>query len=114
MGALKSLKQIKDRTNSVFPGSTPAQGYADVRVLAAGVAESHAVPTGAKYVLITVTGNTFINIGGTAAIASADITNGSASILMVNTLPRLFSLEGATAIGLIAAAIQTATLEFFV
>ncbi len=57
--------------------------------------------------------DTFINIGGTATVVAADITDGSSSILVVNTLPRLFALNGATTIGVIASAISTVTLEFF-
>lgn len=114
MAAMKNLRQVKDRSGKPFSNSTQAPGYVDIRVLAANTAESHTVPTGAKYVLITVTGNTFINIGGTAAVAAADVTNGTASLLMVNALPRLFELNGATAIGVIASAIQTVVLEFFV
>jgi hypothetical protein len=113
MAAMKSLKLVRDRSGAVIPNSTQAPGYVDIRVLAANTAESHTVPAGAKFVLITVTGNTFINIGGTAAVAAADVTNGSASLLMVNTAPRLFALNGAAAIGVIASAIQTVVLEFF-
>jgi len=113
MGAIRGLIQVKDGNREVFHGSTNSGGYVDCRVLAANTHESHTVPEGANYVRITVTGNTFINIGGTATVVSADITNGSSSVLMVNALPRLFSLNGATAIGVIASAIQTVVLEFY-
>jgi hypothetical protein len=113
MGAVKNLIQVRDGNSHVFAGSTPAGGWNDIRVLAASTHEAHAVPAGAKYVRVTVTGNTFINIGGVATVAAADITDGTASILMVNALPRLFDLNGAITIGVIASAIQTVVLEFY-
>ena len=113
MGAIKGLVQAVDKNKNTFPCSTPASGWVDCRVLAASTHEAHTVPAGAKYVLVSVTVNTFINIGGTATVVAADITDGSSSILVVNTLPRLFVLNGATTIGVIASAISTVTLEFF-
>lgn len=113
MGALRGYKQVKDANRETVAFSTSSGGYVDARVLAANTAESHTVPTGANYVLVTVTGNTWVNVGGTAAVASADVTNGTGSVLVVNTLPRMFALNGATAVGVIAPAIQTVCLEFF-
>lgn len=113
MGAIRPYTQIKDANRETVAFSTSSGGYVDARVLAAGVAESHTVPTGAKHVLVTVTGNTFVNVGGTAAVPAADVTNGSASVLVVNAVPRLFALNGATAVGVIASAVQTVCLEFF-
>ena len=107
------LRQIRDANGALIPWATPAGGYVDARVLAANTAEVHTVPEGATRVLVTVTGNAFINIGGAAAVAAADVTNGSGSILMVNTQPRLFALNGAATIGVIASAIQTVVLEFY-
>jgi hypothetical protein len=113
MGAIRGLVQVKDGNGVSIQGSAPSGGWVDTRVLAANTHEAHTVPTGANYVRVTVTGNTFINIGGTATVVSADITNGNSSVLMVNALPRLFALNGATTIGVIASAIQTAVLEFY-
>ena len=56
---------------------------------------------------------TFINIGGTATVPAADITDGSSSILINGNTSRLFALDVATTIGIIASAIQTVTLEFY-
>jgi len=88
MGAIRNLVQVKDANREVVPGSAPSGGYVDCRVLAASTHESHTVPEGAKHVLVTVTGNTF-------------------------AVPRVFALHGASAIGIIASAVQTVTLEFF-
>ena len=90
-----------------------APGYVDCRVLAATTHEAHTIPAGAKFVMITATGNTFINIGGTATVPAADITDGSSSILINGNTSRLFALGVATTIGIIASAIQTVTLEFY-
>ena len=113
MGAIRNLVQVKDANREVVPGSAPSGGYVDCRVLAASTHESHTVPDGAKHVLVTVTGNTFVNIGGTATVPAADITDGTSSVLCVNAVPRVFALHGASAIGIIASAVQTVTLEFF-
>ena len=113
MGAIRGLVQVKDGNGVSIQGSAPSGGWVDCRVLAASTHEAHTVPTGARHVLISVTGNTFVSIGGTAAVHAADVTDGSASVLVVNTQPRLFSLNGATTVGVIASAIQTVTLEFY-
>ena len=49
------------------------------RVLAASTAESITVPTGAKFCTITANGEFYFNTQGTAAVPSADVTDGSAS-----------------------------------
>ena len=49
------------------------------RVLADSVAESDTVPTGAKMVLFSATGNFYCKINDTAAIPGADVTDGSGS-----------------------------------
>ena len=113
MGAIRNYRQIKDGNRETVAFSTAGGGYVDARVLAANTAEVHTVPTGANYVLVTVTGNTWVNVGAAAAVASADVTNGAGSVLVVNTLPRMFALNGAATVGIIAPAIQTACLEFY-
>lgn len=113
MGTLKALKVGTDANQRLVEGSVSAGGHVDIRVLAANTAEVHTVPSGAKFVTVTVTGNTFINFNAAAAVAAADVTDGSASIMLVNAVPRTFKLTGISTIGVIASAIQTVTLEFF-
>ena len=113
MGAIRGLVQVRDANREIVSGSDAGGGYVDCRVLAASTHESHTVPTGARFVRVTATGNTFINIGGTATVPAADITDGTSSVLIVNNVPRVFALNGATAIGIIASAIQTVVLEFY-
>lgn len=83
--------------------------FIDVRVLEAGVAESHTVPAGAKYVLFSSSAPFYINFVAAAAVPTVDITDGSGSILN----PTFRAIDGATAIGLISPTICIITMEFF-
>ena len=83
--------------------------YNDVRVLAASIAESHTVPANAKTVIFKATGDFYVNAFGTAAIAAADVINGTGSELN----PQRRSLAGVTAISIIAPAITTVTMSFY-
>jgi hypothetical protein len=83
--------------------------YVDARVLAAGVAEVHTVPTGYNYVNFSADGNFYANFGAAAAIPSADVTDGTGSVLN----PTFKSLESATTIGLVAATATVVTMEFW-
>lgn len=91
----------------------PPSDYVDARVLAAGVAEVHAVPTDAEFVLFSGTDNFFARFGAssgmTVAAPSADVTDGSAGALN----PSARFLRGITHIALIAPAACTVTLEFY-
>lgn len=62
--------------------STPIQAvrqsdYINVRFLAAGVAETETIPTGARIVLFSATSNFYLNTRAAAVIPTGDITNGS-------------------------------------
>ena len=81
----------------------------DVRVLAAGVAEVHTVPTGAKKVIFSATADFYVRFGAAAAVPTVDITDGSGSILN----PQLRSIDAAATIGLIAPATCVVTMEFY-
>ena len=114
MGSLAELTIPKDNRN--YPAVTQAVnagGYVDCRVLAASTAEVQNVPAGAKKVLISATGNSFVQFGGAAAVPAADVTNGSSPVLIVNAVPRMFACEGVATIGVISSAINTVTFEFF-
>ncbi len=94
--------------------ATPISDWVNARVLAAATAETSTPPTNAKYVIITPTDPTsavWIKLNGTAAAPSADLADGSASIPV--TVPRIFTLDGVTSIGVISAAAQTVTFEYF-
>jgi hypothetical protein len=104
---MKPLKAISAYGQTLI--GLRSSDHIDHRVLAAGVAESHTVPTGAKYVVFSGTDDFYVNIGGTAAVPSGDVTDGSGS--MIN--PGLRSIEGKTTISLISAAANVITMEFY-
>ena len=88
----------------------PASDHVDARVLAAGVAETHTVPAGARYVVFSATADFYAKFGAAAAVPAADVTNGTASAL--NPTQRRIP-DGATTIGLIAPAACVVTLSFW-
>lgn len=90
-----------------FARSVPR--YIDARVLAANTAESHTVPTGAKFVLFGSDGDFYARPNATAAVPSADVTDGSGSEIN----PVAWDLTGVTTISLIAAAARVVTLAFY-
>lgn len=105
---------MRNGSNSSPVGAYEQSDVIDARVLAANTAESHTVPTGAKFVRIAADVAIYIKIGGTAAVPAADVTDGSASELLTpNMPPMMFSLGSAAAIGLISAAIAKVTLAFY-
>ncbi len=87
----------------------PYATYVDARVLAAGVAETHTVPAGANKVIFSATADFYVKVGGTAAVPSADVTDGSGSMLN----PQVRSIWGATTIGIIAPTTCIVTMEFY-
>lgn len=75
-------------TTPFRPGIPTRPDYVDARVLAANVAEQHTVPAGAAYAYLTAEMPFFIAWGAnpTAAIPGADVTDGTASALVVRDL----------------------------
>jgi hypothetical protein len=87
--------------------------YVDVRVLAAATAERHTIPTGAKYVVFAADGTFYAKFGDvsvTAAIAAADVTDGTGS--EINPEAREIP-AGVGYISLIASAATVISLGFF-
>lgn len=90
-----------------------ASDYIDVRVLAAATAERHTIPSGAKYVVFSADGPFYAKFGDsgvTAAIAAADVTDGTGST--VNPEAREIP-SGVTHISLIAVAATVVSLSFY-
>ncbi len=104
--ALNHLKPVvKDGRGMIgFARAT----YVNAKALAASTAESFTVPAGAQFVNFASTVDFYANFTTTATVPG-DTTDGSASVLN----PGLRSLEGATAISVIAAATCIITAEFF-
>lgn len=59
----------------------PAPEWVDARVLAAGVAEAHTVPSDATVVIFSSTAAFYCKPNGTAAAPSTDVLDGSGSEL---------------------------------
>ena len=105
---------MRNGANSSAVGAYEQSDVIDARLLAANTAESHTIPTGAKFVRIAADVAVYVKIGGTAAVPAADVTDGSASELLTASMPpMLFYLGAATAIGLIAGATAHVTLSFY-
>ena len=105
---MKSLTQTMASDNQSVDALTFSD-YTDTRVLAASTAEAHAVPAGAKTVIFKATGDFYVNAFGTAAVAIADVIDGTASELN----PQRRSLVGVTTLSIIAPAITTVTMSFY-
>lgn len=103
------------RDDNSIPGIDPVPtDYIDYRVLAADTHESHTAPTGAEFVRITpVDADLYILIGDTAAVPSADVTDGSGSILVPDGVSRIFPMGAQTTVGLKSAGTPTVMLEFY-
>ena len=105
---MKELKIILDASHHEVVG-LHRSWCIDIRVLATDTAESHTVPTGARYVLFSATADFWVKFDGAAIVPAADVTDGSGPVLN----PSLRALDGATAIGLKAATNCTVCMEFY-
>jgi hypothetical protein len=57
-------------------------GYVDNLVLTAGVAKTYTIPTGAKVLNFSANADFYVDfLGGTAAVPTADVTDGSGVVL---------------------------------
>ena len=110
MATLQFLQVAQEDTLIPAQGVINACTYVDARVLAASTNETVTVPTGARFVFFSSTGNFYVNFqSGTAAIPSGDVTDGSASIL--NPAGRY--INEITQFGIIAPADTIVTMEFY-
>ena len=108
MGALIPLRECKDGNRNGMVGIV-GQGYVMANVLAGTVAEVVTVPTGAKKVIFSATGNFYANFGAAGAIPATEVTDGSGSLLN----PEMREIDGAATIGLIAPSDCVVVMEFF-
>lgn len=84
--------------------------YTLSRTLAASTAESITVPAGATTVLLNGTVDFYANFTTTATVP-ADVTDGSASLLV--TYPMFLSIEGCTTISVISAYVCNVSASFY-
>ena len=68
--------------NSVLLDIPPMSTWTDAVVLGAGVAESYTVPSKCYLVVFNATGGFWVRKGGTAAIPSTEVTDGTAPFYM--------------------------------
>jgi len=87
----------------------PQSDYIDARVLGVNSAESHTIPSNAKYVLFSATDDFYCLMDGTPSIPSADVEDGSAPELN----PTLRDIQSASAIGLISPRACVVTMSFY-
>jgi hypothetical protein len=113
-GALTSMKAVKAVPDGaqVFLDGYVSPGFVDAEVLTGGAAVVHYVPYQGTTTLVKIkcTGDVWVNVGAAAAVPGAAITDGSSSIL---NPPGFLSIGSATYIGLIAAANNKCSLEWF-
>ena len=91
----------------------PKHSYVLARVLAATVAESVAVPAGAKRVLLAGTVDFWFNQTTTAAVPAADVTDGTAPVFVPAGNKELREVGTGTTISLVSAYAAIVTAEFF-
>jgi hypothetical protein len=83
--------------------------HVDSKVLAAGVAETYTLPTGARWVTFSGTDDFYVKPNAAATVPTGDTTDGSASSLN----PHHRNCEGITTLGIISARTCTVTMEFY-
>jgi len=69
----------KDAAGNLLHDFLPETDRVDVRVLAANTAEDIDVPSGAKFCVLSADVDFYYNTNGDAAIATADVTDGTGS-----------------------------------
>jgi hypothetical protein len=106
--SVKVLRVVRDTDRNVVIGMNQSV-HIDARVLAANTAESHIVPSGARYVLFSANADFYAKFGSAASVPAGDVTDGSASELN----PTLRSIDGAASIGLISPTACYVTLSFY-
>jgi hypothetical protein len=100
---------IAGDANGAASFAIPFCDYIDVRVLVANVAETVTVPSAARLVLFSATGDFYARIAGTAGVPSADVIDGSGSELN----PVLRAVAGVASFSVIAPSATTITLSWY-
>lgn len=102
------------------PAALPAASWCDSKALAGGVAESYTIPVdvnGNRGTLLGInaeTGPLYYSFNGTAVVPTADVTNGTSSIMLRTDTgsPFLISVPNwAYTLSLISAAANIVTIE---
>lgn len=108
MVAKVPLKNQENSANSQQPSGPqiffrPAPEYVDAMFLAASVNEDYTVPANANYLIFSANADFYVKKGGTAAVPSTEVADGSGSEMN----PVGYSVEGGETLGFIAPAADT-------
>lgn len=93
-------------TIGIFP---PPCLQVNAYILTAGSAKTINIPTGAKLMLLSCTGDFYTNFQGTASVPSGDVTNGTASEL--NTRDRW--IDGYSSFSVVSPEDAKLTVSFY-
>lgn len=104
-----SFRIAPDASGQFSSGIRSAPAYVDARVLAAGVSETHTVPTGQKRVLFSATCDFYAKPGASAAVPAADVTDGTSAELN----PATWTVEDMTQFTIISSSVCVVTLSFY-
>lgn len=97
------------RVNGPNLFALPAPDYVDVRVLAAGIEETHSVPAGANIVIFSATDDFWVNYDATAVDPSGDVTDGTGSELN----PVVREITGVSTIHVVAPRTTKLSMTFY-
>lgn len=106
---MNKLYAAFDGNKFVMDGIINPSSHVDARVLAAGIAEVHNIPVGAEIVVFSGTSDFYVMFDAAAAIPSAEVTDGGASMLN----PAVRRCNGGATIGLISPTGCVVTMEFY-
>lgn len=112
MPAITPAQAFMDANGRAYPIPLPAT-YRNYQVLAASVAESPAVPTGATRCVVTSPVDAYANGDAVAVVPSGDVTDGSGPIFIPAGYPKALNVGGLTSFSLISASATLVALEFY-
>jgi hypothetical protein len=108
---MRQLRVVSDPTGAI--AAPCLADYVDHRVLGAGVAETQAIPTGARIVAVTSTTLAYLRPNADPAVPAADVTDGTGGHVLQAGITRWFSIDGVTDLRVIAAGTPTVSFEFY-
>jgi hypothetical protein len=120
MPIIDRLRPVVRQQGTQIPNLIPTSRWIDSRALAAGVSEPYAIPTdaaGAKAAILGISataGPIYINFAGTATVVNADVSDGTASIMLRTDAGGSYLISvppGATSMSLICAATSVVSIE---
>jgi hypothetical protein len=107
--SLRYFQLMQDSNNYRGTLTPPPGTYVTCAVLAAGVAETVTIPTGARCVIFSSNADFYVNWTTTAAVPVADITDGSAPELN----PSSRQTAGVTSFSIISPTTCIVTMSWF-